>query len=120
MNYEKQWERLMIFGAKLGCHQMAERSFFFHGYQFPVCARCTGLLFGYVIALLTWGIIEIPFTLSILICVPLVIDGITQYIHLRTSNQTVRFVTGFLCGIGITRLEVSLILALIHDVGGKM
>ncbi|HEY2434127.1 MAG TPA: DUF2085 domain-containing protein [Vicinamibacterales bacterium] len=28
------------------CHQRPERSFFFHGRQLAVCARCTGLYFG--------------------------------------------------------------------------
>ena len=29
--------------ASLICHQRPERSFFWAGHQFPVCARCTGL-----------------------------------------------------------------------------
>ena len=34
----------IIFAAGgLICHQRPERSFFFDGFQFPVCARCTGL-----------------------------------------------------------------------------
>ena len=34
----------LIFSAgSLICHQLPERSFFVDGYQFPVCARCTGL-----------------------------------------------------------------------------
>ena len=32
------------------CHQRPERSFFFHGQQLPVCARCTGLYLGALIA----------------------------------------------------------------------
>jgi uncharacterized membrane protein len=28
------------------CHQRPERSFFIHGQQLPVCARCTGLYLG--------------------------------------------------------------------------
>ena len=43
----KLWIKLMEIGAMTGCHQMPERSFFFKGYQFPVCERCTGLLIGY-------------------------------------------------------------------------
>ena len=28
--------------TRLICHRIPERSFFFRGHQFPVCARCTG------------------------------------------------------------------------------
>ena len=31
------------FAAGLVCHQSAERSFYFHGIQWFVCARCSGL-----------------------------------------------------------------------------
>jgi uncharacterized membrane protein len=36
------------------CHQRPERSFFVDGYQFPVCARCTGLYLSGALALLSW------------------------------------------------------------------
>jgi len=32
------------------CHQRPERSFFFHGHQLGVCARCTGLYVGAALA----------------------------------------------------------------------
>lgn len=32
------------------CHQRPERSFFLHGRQLPVCARCTGLYAGAALA----------------------------------------------------------------------
>ena len=34
---------LAWFAAGLVCHQSAERSFYFHGLQWFVCARCSGL-----------------------------------------------------------------------------
>ena len=40
----------MKLGKSSGCHQRADRSFFWHGYQFPICARCTGVVSGYF-----WG-----------------------------------------------------------------
>jgi uncharacterized membrane protein len=32
------------------CHQRPDRSFVFHGHQFAVCARCTGLYLGAALA----------------------------------------------------------------------
>jgi uncharacterized membrane protein len=36
------------------CHQLPERSFFWDGRQFPVCARCTGLYLSGGAALVLW------------------------------------------------------------------
>ena len=47
---DKKWIRLMEIGEALGCHQMPERSFFINGFQFPVCARCTGVIISAIIA----------------------------------------------------------------------
>lgn len=44
------WVKSMHIGASTGCHQMPERSFFFKKYQFPVCARCCGVLCGEILA----------------------------------------------------------------------
>ena len=44
-----------VFAAgALICHQRPERSFFFDGHQFPVCARCTGLYLSGAIGLAGW------------------------------------------------------------------
>ena len=50
MMNDKQWIRLMELGEMLGCHQMPERSFFIKGFQFPVCARCIGVILSAIIA----------------------------------------------------------------------
>ena len=36
------------------CHQRPERSFFWDGQQFPVCARCTGLYLSGAVAFAGW------------------------------------------------------------------
>ncbi len=113
-----RWEKLMLMGARLGCHQMPERSFFMWGYQFPLCARCTGLMLGYIIAIVTWHFIDVLPVCSVLMCFPLILDGTTQYVHLRESNQILRFATGVLCGIGCMRLEIILIIMIIRGITG--
>ena len=96
----------MNIGARLGCHQMPERSFFYKGYQFPLCARCTGLVIGYLMGILIYFLKIINWEIAILLCIPLVIDGGSQYLKWRMSNQRLRLITGILCGIGIMVLEI--------------
>ena len=40
------------------CHQRPERSFFWAGQQFPVCARCTGLYVSALIGVLGWVVVK--------------------------------------------------------------
>ena len=96
----------MNIGARLGCHQMPERSFFYKGYQFPLFARCTGLVIGYLMGILIYFLKIINWEIAILLCIPLVIDGGSQYLKWRMSNQRLRLITGILCGIGIMVLEI--------------
>ena len=100
------WMHLMDIGAKFGCHQMPERSFTVFGYQFPLCSRCTGLLLGESVAILTPLVRRLPksFTKSSIMILPTAIDGITQYVGLQESNNKRRFFTGFLAGIGLISL----------------
>lgn len=42
----------------LVCHQLPERSFHWGAWQFPVCARCTGLYLSAVAGLATWAIVR--------------------------------------------------------------
>lgn len=102
----KIWIKLMNIGSRLGCHQMPERSFFYKGYQFPVCARCTGLIIGYLLGVLIYFLKVLNWKIAIILCIPLVLDGGIQYLNWRISNQVLRLITGILCGIGIMFLEI--------------
>lgn len=99
----KFWLALMRFGARCGCHQMAKRSFFFRGYQFPVCARCTGLFIGEIISVicLAFGF-EIGFLWGLALVIPLAFDGGLQYIEVFESNNIRRVITGVVAGFGLT------------------
>ncbi|MFA6268860.1 MAG: DUF2085 domain-containing protein [archaeon] len=88
------------------CHQLPERSFFIKGKQFPLCARCVGQLIGAIVGFVLIGIeILIPATISGILIVPLLIDGFSQLFGLRQSNNSLRFLTGILFGIGFTMLS---------------
>ncbi len=86
--------------CKYLCHQKPERSFFYKQKQFPVCSRCTGIVIGAVIGFIIASITA-PNFLFILGFLPLIVDGTTQYFGLRTSNNTLRFITGLLCGFSL-------------------
>ena len=64
--------------SKLLCHRIPERSFFY-----PI---------NYTINLLI---------ISIILMIPAAIDGLTQLMELRQSNNNLRFLTGLVGGIGL-------------------
>ena len=88
------------------CHRKPERSFHIKGYQFPVCARCTGFyisLIVYFTYTYYFFVDYTPFLLSsaILLLLPAAIDGLTQLLEYRESNNLLRFITGLLGGLGL-------------------
>jgi uncharacterized membrane protein len=99
----KTWLLLMKLGKLTGCHQISTRSFFIGSYQFPVCARCTGLFFGQTFGILFfifYGMIDA----KILLCCTLLsllflgIDGFGQMKGKWVSTNLRRVVSGLLCG----------------------
>ncbi len=97
------WLRLMNYGKKLGCHQLEERSFYLFGYQFFVCARCTGVIIGEILSvlLLIMGV-KISIYYSILFQIVMGIDWFIQYLNILQSTNIRRLVTGFFAGVGLT------------------
>ena len=99
----KRWICLMEFGCKMGCHQLPDRSFSYNGYQFPLCARCTGIVFGEVISIIAiLCSVRIDWIYAFALVLPLAIDGGLQYIKILQSNNIRRVVTGVLAGFGLT------------------
>ena len=98
----KIWLSLMRFGRRLGCHQIAERSFFIRGYQFPVCARCTGIFIGQIVSSVLFFFLTIDWLIGLFMLVPMAIDGGLQYINLLKSDNFRRVITGFVGGFGLT------------------
>lgn len=93
------------------CHQLPERSFFFRGHQFPICARCTGILFGYIIGgLIAIKYRHIPLGILVLLLIPLGIDGSAQYLGLWKSTNKRRLLTGIAAGIATDFLLVYIVL----------
>ena len=97
----RAWAASMRLGDWGGCHQLPGRSFFFRHYQFPVCARCTGVLAGQAVAgvLLLAGVRISPLWMGVL-AIPMAADWLLQYFNIRPSTNPRRFVTGALFGAG--------------------
>ena len=91
--------------TRLICHRIPERSFFFRGHQFPVCARCTYFIYAY------FNYVDYDLNLlilAIILLVPAFLDGTTQLFNFRESNNILRLITGLLGGIGLGILVKSL------------
>ena len=93
---------------KIMCHGDPGRCFFYRGKPLPLCARCMGfyiyLTLGLVFSSIIFNMVSVrPLYILILTMVmitPMVIDGYTQYIGMRRSNNLLRFFTGSLGGLG--------------------
>lgn len=104
-----------IFYIKIGnknygicfCHRIKERSIKFFGIERYLCSRCLGILLGGVFAIsLHFLNYHLSFMLSILLTVPLLLDGFTQFFNFRHSNNALRLFTGILFGVGLNHLGV--------------
>lgn len=83
------------------CHRMKSRSYVMRGKQFPICARCTSILLGHLsIPFLLLLDIHLSLYLGIILNIPMIVDGYTQLKKWRTSNNTLRTITGLLSGFG--------------------
>lgn len=100
------WLRLWNFGKKMGCHQLPERSFFWNGRQFPVCARCTGVYLGELAAAFGHFLLGSCWRLDLAFCLVMLLDWGVQFLHIRKSTNWRRLVTGLLCGYGMMDLEL--------------
>lgn len=92
--------------TKYMCHRRPDRTFSYNGHYFPVCARCTGFYTGLFIfeiytLLNNVNISFLLFLLSLVLILPAFIDGFTQFLGLRESFNSLRFVSGFIGGIGL-------------------
>lgn len=100
---DRVWIKAMRFGHRLGCHQMPERSFTVKGYQFPVCARCTGVILGQIveIVLLCFGI-DMGFLPAIILAAIMGLDWLVQFAKIKESTNIRRLITGLAGGAGLT------------------
>lgn len=83
-----------------GCHARPDRSFFFRGKQFPICARCTGELIGMIAGIPIAVICGVPeFQFVVLLMIPMVFDGFLQLLTPYESGNIRRLLTGIVFGV---------------------
>ena len=103
-----------------GCHCRADRSFFYRGRQFPVCARCTGLLFGFLLGVAMLFLYTPPVWVLVILALPMIADGLIQRFTAYESGNIRRLATGLLFGCAIVclfSLSVHTVFLLGREVG---
>lgn len=103
------WMKSMELGARFGCHQRADRSFIIGHYQFPVCARCTGILISTIFTYIFYFKKRVKIEKCIWMMIPLVVDGSLQYLEICESNNRRRLVTGLFWGFGSTCIRLNFV-----------
>jgi uncharacterized membrane protein len=116
------WEKARLIGFAL-CHQMPDRSFFFHEHQSPLCARCTGMYLGVLLGLVFFFVrrrthaARLPGVTLVSMLIGFItimgIDGINSTIsiipgapQLYHTTNVHRIVTGTLFGLAIVMLFI--------------
>lgn len=87
------------------CHQLPERSFYAEGHPFAVCARCTGIYFGFFLAVFAYPLIrslsrtDTPAPKWLFVAAtPLLIDAGLTLFGIWENTHTSRLLTGALLG----------------------
>lgn len=110
-------QNILYFFGRGFCHQFSERSLEAGGLFFGICARDTGLYLGFIVALLVLALGSaltkkrppvIPpvwvVAVGIVLVVPMALDGASSYLGLRETSNLLRYVTGYLSGVGVAVL----------------
>lgn len=109
------WEKLRLLGYAV-CHQAESRSFFFQTLQSPLCARCTGMYLGGLLAI-AWQARQgrrgkfPPVWVMVLLGLFFIwfgMDGLNSFLHMFPSfkqgyepSNLLRLITGTGVGLGI-------------------
>lgn len=101
------------------CHQLPERSLSIAGAVLPVCARDTGIYFGYLTAFVLLAALErdrprdMPPRHVLVLCLLFIAimgaDGVSSYAGWRTTTNDIRLATGLLTGFAIPPLALGML-----------
>lgn len=107
--FQSIYPRLMKLGKLSGCHQRPDRSFFANGLQFPVCARCTGVLIGYLVTVPAVIMFDVKICHCVVFALIMLTDWLIQRIGVAESTNIRRLVSGIFGGVGIFAAEILII-----------
>ena len=97
-------------GKEPYCNKKSDRAPHINNFCFPLCWRCFSLSLGLIITYLALSIIEYITTLqysttnliiSLMGCMPTIIDGILQYYYGIQSTNFRRCITGLISGVSL-------------------
>ena len=97
------YPKSLIVGSRI-CHQIDSRSFHFGLRKFPLCARCTAMYLSFFMGVIIRIFVTLPLYISVILIVPMLIDGFTQLYTKYESNNTKRVITGALFGYAMSTM----------------
>lgn len=109
MNLDIVYQDLFLWGHRIGCHQRKDRSFHWHGKQFPICARCTGVLLSYLTSVPIYITFGGEWHFCILAMVVMLSDWLIQFLGIKESTNLRRLLTGICGGYGVMTAQILLI-----------
>jgi len=104
-------------GCRLICHQKTDRCFKYKSFIFPICARCTGIIISFILSLfLLINKIYLNRQLVVIMIVIMFLDWFFQFLKIKESTNTRRFITGLIGGFGLSYFYYYLINLIINHI----
>lgn len=110
---EKIYKMMMYIGYRSGCHQRADRSFFYKDRKFPICARCTGVIIGNLLAIPFYLLYGVNLLLCFIFASIMFFDWLIQYIKICESTNGRRLVTGILGGYSVMTIQITIVIKIV-------
>ncbi len=108
------------------CHQFPSRCFYIFDSNMGLCARCFSIYFGMLILCSFSIFIETSinlkncFIIGLSLIIPLILDGVTQYLTIRESDNFLRLFTGISAGAGIAIIFFPIYFKIVSKFAEKM
>jgi uncharacterized membrane protein len=119
---------LHFFGYAV-CHCLPSRTLTIGGHLLPMCSRCTGIYLGisatYVLLISRRGfkvnaLPRLGISLAVVaMLLPMAVDGLSSYLGLRETTNTIRFLTGLAAGAALPVFSFPLLSPELIVGGGK-